>query len=357
MRSVIEEPVRGTFGDMSFLKLPGVEAIRHLAHADGPLPPIHHLTGLRPTEVSLARVTTTMPVTRWFEDSFGLIWSGIYPLCTDLPISLSLYAGLPAGKFLTTAELSIHYLRPATTASGHLIARGQAVYLGRHVGVSEATVEDKDGRTMAHATTRCVVMDFPFDPDAELPGRRPPIEEPPDPYLRDVPEGFYQDPALLDGEKIPTMQRLLSGELPPSPIEHLTGVRYQTVEEGKVTLTWPASPWFSAGGPAMYGGATAWACDTAVTAALWSTLDPASIIAPLDLQVRYLRPVFLDGTELTAVGDVRHVGRTIRVGHADVFDSRGKRVAVATGSGMVVADGIERLKSGHSTEHILDLEE
>lgn len=357
MKSVIDEPVRGTFGDMSFLKLPGVEAIRHLVHADGPLPPIHHLTGLQPTEVGLAKVTATMPVTKWFEDSVGIVWSGIFPLCTDMPISLALYAGLPAGKFLTTSELSIHYLRPPTVASGRLIARAQAVYLGRHVGVSEATVEDQNGRTMAHATTRCVVMDAPFDPDAELPGRESVIEDPPDPYLREMPADIHQDASLLDGEKVATMQRFVAGEIPPSPIQHLTGLRYQSAEEGRVTLTWPASPWFSAAAPAMYGGATAWACDNAVNAALWSTLDREAIIAPLDLQVRFLRPIFLDGTELTAVGDVRHAGRTIRVGHADVFDSRGKRVAVATGSAMVVADGIERLKSGHSTEHILDLED
>ena len=37
----------------------------------------------------------------------------------------------PAGKALTTSELSINYLRPPSLASGHLVARARSVHLGR----------------------------------------------------------------------------------------------------------------------------------------------------------------------------------------------------------------------------------
>lgn len=353
---IIEEPVRGTFGDMSFLRLPGIEAVRHLVHGDGPLPPIHHLTGIRPTEAGLGKVTATMPVTGWFEDAFGIVWSNIYSFFADLPISLALYAGLPAGKFLTTSELSIHYLRPATRESGHLIARAQPVYLGTQVGVSEVTIEDRVGRTMAHATTRCVVIDVPFDPDADLPSREEPIEDPPDPYLREVPEGHVQSLELIDGDRLALLERFITGDLPPAPFQLLMGAGYEEVADGAVTLTWPATPWLSAGGPTMYGGAIAYACDTALTTALSASVDSGALIAPLDLQVRFLRPAFLDGSTLTVRGEARHRGRTVRTGYAEVVNADGKRVAVATGSGMVIHDGLERLRLGHKAEHIVGIE-
>ena len=64
----------------------------------------------------------------------------------------------------------------------------------------------------------------------------------------------------------------------------------------------------------------------------------------------------LDGSSLTVIGEVRHSGRTIRVGQAEVLDAAGKRVALATGSSMVIPGGIERLKKGHKAEEIVGLQ-
>jgi uncharacterized protein (TIGR00369 family) len=347
------EPVRGTIGDMSFLSRPGIDNMRRMVHDDGPLPPIHHLTGIRPTEAGLGTMTFTMPVTPWLEDAAGVIWGGVYAFFADSPISLALYTGLPAGKILTTSELTIHYLRPPSRESGQLIGRASSVYMGHEVGVSQATIEDHNGRTMAHASTRCVIVDMPFDPDAPQAVRPPPIDDPPDPYLRQVPESAWRDLSTYEGEKLLAMRRWVDGSHPPGPVQLLTGYRFADVDRGRVSISWPASPWYSTGGPAMYGGAIAWACDTAITSAIWSTLDPGAAAATLDLQVRFLRPVMLDGSQLTAIGNVRHEGRTIRVAQAEVLNAEGKRIALATGSSMVIPDGIARMKLGHHPEDIV----
>ncbi len=219
MDSIINEPVRGTIGDMSFLAVPGIDALRRAVRGEAPRPPIHHLTGITPTEVGLGKMTFKMPVTRWLEDAVGIIWGGVYAFFADAPISLALYSGLPAGKLLSTSELSINYLRPATRDSGHLIGRAQSVYLGREVGVSEATIEDQHGRTLAHATTRCVIQDFPVDPDIEPSVPEPPITDPPDPYLRTPPDDAWQDPAIFDTDKIPVMKKFIDGVISPGPVQ------------------------------------------------------------------------------------------------------------------------------------------
>ncbi len=319
-----------------------------------PRPPIHHLTGLTPTETGLGTMTFTMPVSHWLEDSVGIIWGGVYAFLVDAPISMALHTGLPPGKALTTAELSVNYLRPASIRSERLVARGRTVYLGKDVGVSEATVEDSHGRTMAHATTRCVVLDVPFDADAELPVPQPPITDPPDPYLRTPPAANMLGPSLWEGERLAIQRRLVAGEIPPGPAQLLTGITPTQVEEGVAHVTLPTSPWLSAGGPNRSGGALARACASAVVASVWSTLRAEEAAATLDLQVRFLRPAFIGSGPLTAVGTVRHRGRSIRVSDVEVLDSEGRRVALAMGSSMVIPGGIEAMKMGRRVEEIVD---
>jgi uncharacterized protein (TIGR00369 family) len=347
MERITNETLRGSIGELAWTRLTGIEAARLFVRGKLPAPPIHHLVGLTPTQTGLGTMTFTMPITPWLVDNTGIMWAGVYPLVADAPISMSLYTGLPAGKALTTSELSINYLRPPSLASGHLVARARSVHLGRDVGVAEATIENADGRTMAHATTRCVLIDLPIVEDAPLPDPVEPISDPPDPYLRPVPEGLSVDPSIWQGDRIETQRRYVAGEFPHGPINHLFDLDMVDVDEGGVELTLPASPWFSAGMPAMYGGVTALACDFALSSAVWSTLPADAVAASLDLQVRFLRPIMLDGRSIRVVGRVRHSGRRIRVAEAEVFDADGRRAAIAMGSSMVIPGGLEALKQGH----------
>lgn len=61
MQSIIDEPVRGVFGDFSWLRLSGFGACRLFVRGELPAPPIHHLTGLTPTEAGLG----TPPAGGW----------------------------------------------------------------------------------------------------------------------------------------------------------------------------------------------------------------------------------------------------------------------------------------------------
>ena len=56
----------------------------------------------------------------------------------------------------------------------------------------------------------------------------------------------------------------------------------------------------------------------------------------MDLKVYFLRPVSPDGRDLIAEGAVMHRGRSVAIGTSQVFDADGKKVAVATGSALIL---------------------
>jgi acyl-coenzyme A thioesterase PaaI-like protein len=57
---------------------------------------------------------------------------------------------------------------------------------------------------------------------------------------------------------------------------------------------------------------------------------------PVDLKVYFLRPAPPDGRDLVARGTVIHRGRSIAIGTSEVVGADGKKVAVATGSAVIL---------------------
>jgi uncharacterized protein (TIGR00369 family) len=76
--------------------------------------------------------------------------------------------------------------------------------------------------------------------------------------------------------------------------------------------------------------------DSALGAAIQTTLPRGTAFAPVDLKVNYLRPLASDGREATARGTVLHSGRRIAVASAEVRNADEKTVALATGSAMIL---------------------
>lgn len=355
MESFHTEPVRGVIGNLGALSHPGMEVGRMMVHGELPWSPVQHLGGMRPTEAGLGTMTWEMPVTPWLQDRYGVIWGGVYALFADAVVGTSLQTGLPPGKLVATSELALSYVRPATLESGNFIGRGETIHLGREVGLSEAKIEDRHGRLLAYASTRCIVIDLPVDPNMPLMDIPDAIDDPPDPYLREVPDhvtvNWEELGALSPAEVFDKVWK--TGEIGVGPVVRLTGHRGLEMGDGTYTLEWPASPWFSAGGPAMYGGAIGWGLDTAIEGAIFSTLDPGEFNASLDLHVRYFRPPMLDNRMLRVRAEVQHRGKRTRVATAEMIDADGNRVALATGSAFIIPDGIAHFLSGGSPAEIV----
>ena len=136
------------------------------------------------------------------------------------------------------------------------------------------------------------------------------------------------------------MRALIRGDLPAPPLRYLCGIVPLEAEEGTIRLKMPASEWFCAPvRSGLYGGATAFLAGTAIDNAVQTTVPARTAFAPLDLKVYFLRPVSPGGRDLVAQGTVIHRSRSVAIGTSQVFDADGKKVAVATGSALILPDG------------------
>ena len=334
---IVEEPVRGEFFKPELLGLSGLEQMQVAIAGNVAPPPIHHLTGMRPTEIGPGTSTFTMPATRWLSSHYGVISGGVLAALADGPLGCAIQSTLPPGTAYTTSELSMSYLRPAYPDGGDITCRGRVIHGGRTLALSEAVLADAEGRELVHATSRC----FVFPPMADPPPRPEPAPyEParygtPDPYLREAAGAVLGDE--LDGlSGYEQWRGCLAGEIAPPPLYYLTGSRPVEVAEGTVTWRMPATAWLCSPLGLVEGGFIVYLADAAIASAS-DTLTPAGTAsAPIDITVKFVRPVPPDGRDLTAVGRVVHHGRSISIATAELRNSDGKLVATAIGSSMLL---------------------
>ena len=353
MRDATDEPFRGAIGDLRAFQTPGLETLRRYIRGQLPMPPVSRLAGMRPTEAGLGKATFSMPVTRWLEDGFGLYWGGVFALFADAPLASAIWTTLPAGRGVSTSELSMSFVRPMTPKTTNMVGRAETIHSGSQVGLSMIQVTDQVGRLLAFGSTRCLITDIPVDVRAEY---RPPELGPTDsadPYQRSSPEdGYFSLDDVMSGIPIELQRRTIAGDK-IIPVWRLTGYRSTGVDDGRATGVLPSSAWFSNGGPSIYGGLLAWAAEFTMGSAVYSTLPAGDVFATLDMHIRFTRPALINLGNLTFAATVSHRGRLLRVTSCTVDNADGKRVAIASSSALVVEGGARELRKGRLPDEIL----
>lgn len=311
----------------------GLERMRDSSRTPG----IHHLTGLRPIGATENSSAFEMPVSPWLQTSVpGVITGGMLAFLADAPLGTAIMVGLGPLQYMTSSDLALSFIRPATLASGTLAAHATAIHVGRSVGLSEARIVDASGGLIAHGTSRGFVLALPAVPPPDERGPEPPASTP-DPHLRrpvagaPIPHEVWAETSGLDA-----LRMCIDGRLPAPPIYHLTGLHPTAASDGACSFEMPASGWMASPAPMLYGGATALLAESAMTGAVMTLNPPGGSFAPLDLRINYLRPVFPDGAMLSATGLVVHRGRSLVVASAEVRNAEGKVIAIGSSSHMLL---------------------
>lgn len=332
------EPVRGGYPDPALFALSGVDSLRAMLDGRAPSCPLEHLLGTKLTEVGAGKATFTMPASPWLVSPQGAIAVGTLAILADGALGCTVQTGLPPATGYTTSELSLRVVRPAQVGS-ILTAKGRLVHAGRRVALSEVLIEDGAGRLVANGSSLCFV--FPTkSPPPGLPPSSPPVRQPeyatPDPYLRPVIGEVIPQEVWDEMSGLEMLTASLAGELPAPPTRYLMGLRLVEAADGTAGFALPASEWLCPPTGTVQGGVIAMLADAALACAIMTVTPAATAMASIDLKVNFLRPGIADGRDLLARGTVAHAGRTISVAHSEVVNSDGKRVALATGSALLI---------------------
>jgi len=332
------EPVRGSYPDPALFALPGIDQLRASLAGKTPSCPLNHLVGMKLTEVGAGKATFTMPASPWLVSPQGMITVGTLAILADGPLGCAVQTALPPGTGYTTSELSLRVVRVARVGS-MLTAKGHLVYAGRRIALSEVLIEDGAGRLVAHGSSLC----FVFPPASPLPAPpsspqlvREPEYDTPDPYLRPVIGEIIPQEVWDKMSGLEMLTAMLAGELPGPPTRYLMGLQLVEAAAGQAAFALPASGWLCPPTGKVEGGAIAMLADAALASAIMTVTPARTAMASIDLKVNFLRPGIADGRELVARGTVAHAGRTIAVAHSEVTNADGKRVALATGSALLL---------------------
>lgn len=333
-----KEPVRGTTPPLEYWARPGLEQVRGFVDRLAPPPPLYHLLGLRVTGAGPSTTQFAMPASPWLQSTSGFILGGVLAVLADGPLGCAIQTTLPPATPYTTTELSMSYLRPAVPDGRDLVSDGRVVHAGRSLALSEATVSDADGRVLAHCTSRCFV--FPSQPVPDEPPPLSPVEleahESPDPWQRPVVGSITAEADWQRLSGLELARAWVAGELPAPPIYYLTGLCPVHAEEGFARFSMPATQWLHSPAGTVEGGVLVMLADAALAAAVQTTVAAGVAFAPVDITVKFVRPVVGDGSTLTAEGRVVHRGRSMAVAVGEVRDAAGKLVCTATSSALVL---------------------
>jgi uncharacterized protein (TIGR00369 family) len=154
----------------------------------------------------------------------------------------------------------------------------------------------------------------------------------------------WNDPLELAGRApslsgLEFLRAIVAGELPPAPIQELLGFRLVEAEEGRAVFTLePGERHYNPIG-SVHGGVAATLLDSAMGAAVHSTLPQGSAYVTLEVKFNLVRPIAADTGPVRAEGRLLHRGKTVATAEASITDAGGKLLAHGTSTCLVRSSG------------------
>ncbi|MGY3305884.1 uncharacterized protein (TIGR00369 family) [Pseudomonas sp. PvR086] len=94
----------------------------------------------------------------------GTVHGGRFAALLDSAVDCAAHSTLPAGTGFTTLELKVNMVRALTDAVPLVRAEGKLIHAGRRVATAEGRIVGPDEKPHTHATTTCLLFDFPTPP-------------------------------------------------------------------------------------------------------------------------------------------------------------------------------------------------
>jgi uncharacterized protein (TIGR00369 family) len=133
-------------------ELAGAEVLRRQLAGELPAPPLHHLTGLRLTEVGEGSATFTLPATEWLASPARRLQGGVIAMQADFAMLAAAETMAGPGVAIAGLDLKANFLRPVAPDGTDLTARAEVVHSGRTIAITRAEVANAEGKPVLLAT-------------------------------------------------------------------------------------------------------------------------------------------------------------------------------------------------------------
>jgi uncharacterized protein (TIGR00369 family) len=152
-------PTDGILPQEVWDELPGAEILARQMRGELPPPPIHHLTGMRPTEAGEGTVTFAMPASEWLASPAARLQGGTIAMLADAAMLNAVMTTTPAGTAIAGLDLKTNFLRPVPPDGRDLTARAEVVHSGRTIAIARAEVANAEGKAVLLATGSAMLLE------------------------------------------------------------------------------------------------------------------------------------------------------------------------------------------------------
>jgi uncharacterized protein (TIGR00369 family) len=154
-------PGYGTVPMNVLTSMSGIDFVRSVFDGRLPQPPI--MQTIEPFDCSAdpgAIVMHSIPALRHY-NPIGSVHGGYAATLLDSAMGLAVHSQCPLGNGYTTLEFKVSFIRAMSADTGAVRTEGRTLSFGRRAATAEARITDAGGRLLAHATTTCLVFEFP----------------------------------------------------------------------------------------------------------------------------------------------------------------------------------------------------
>ena len=131
------------------------------------------------------------------------------------------------------------------------------------------------------------------------------------------------------------MRKLMTGELQPSGMVQLLGLKLVEVSEGRAVFTVQPDERHYNGLGIAHGGLAATLLDSALGCAINATMPAGKVFTTLEMKINYVRPITRERGELRCEAGMIHVGGRVATAEGRITDQDGKLYAHGTATCML----------------------
>lgn len=138
-----------------------MEVLDAISAGELPPPPMGETLDFVPIRMAPGLAVFQGRPQRHHYNPLGTVHGGWFATLLDSAVGCAVHSTLPAGRGYTTLEIKINLVRALTDAVPLVRAEGKVIHVGRQVGTAEGRIVGPDGKLYAHATTTCMIFDYP----------------------------------------------------------------------------------------------------------------------------------------------------------------------------------------------------